>query len=808
MPGSAGLRHPLRRGLAALLALVCQALAAWLALHHPLSAPLALAACVLAGAAGMARPAWALAALLGLLPWVGLMPWTGWIVVEELDILVLAVAAGGYARMALGWPAAPTSRMRLVRVWLWWLPVLVFTVIALLRGVADAGGWQWGWWQGYLEPLNSLRLAKPVIAVTLLLPLWRAAWRDDAALATRALVAGMAGMLATSALGVVWERLAFTGLLDFSSDYRATGLFWEMHVGGAALDAVLAMSLPFAVLAWRQASTPRGWALAAVITALGAYAALVTFSRIVYLAVPLGLAVMALLQARQAQQRGQAAARGWGVVAVGAGLFAALAWLMFPGAGYRGLLTLLGALALLLPLLHARTASRSRWVPAAVVFALLAMGLVVAIAAWVPKGAYIAYGLAWTATAAALWRARSGSLGGVVLAWAGFAAVLVAMAAVGLHWGEGLGLESSLLPAVLLALLAPALRSNPPWPADWRWQGRLLGACAVLSVVVGVFGGGAYMGERMASSQDDGQGRRAHWAAALGLLRAPDDQLLGLGLGRFVAQHAMSGKAADQIGDYRLLPTETGSALVISSAKHDIGLGAILRVSQRIAAPAPGQVRLRLRARTEQAAELHAEVCEKHLLYNAACLVKQIALRPSSGQWQAVDLQLEGDHPGGGDGYAPRFVVFSIGVGSSGSRIEIDDLALTDERGTELLANGGFERGLARWFSSSDHNHMPWHAKNVAVHLLFEQGLLGAAAAALLVAAALWRLTLGVARAHPLAPPLAAAVVGLLTVGLVDSLLDIPRVAFVAWWLLLLALALPRDRTPNRPAAGGPVRGP
>ena len=103
---------------------------------------------------------------------------------------------------------------------------------------------------------------------------------------------------------------------------------------------------------------------------------------------------------------------------------------------------------------------------------------------------------------------------------------------------------------------------------------------------------------------------------------------------------------------------------------------------------------------------------------------------------------------------------------------------------------------------------MPWHAKNVGVHLLFEQGLLGAAAAALLVAAALWRLTLGVARAHPLAPPLAAAVVGLLTVGLVDSLLDIPRVAFVAWWLLLLALALPRDRTPNRPAAGGPVRGP
>ena len=785
--------------MAALLALASLLLGAWLAAHHPLSPWLALLVFGAGAAASALHPAWALAALLALLPWAGLMPWTGWLVVEELDLLVLAVAAGGHVRLAVGWPVAPTSRLRLARVWLWWLPVVVVTGVALVRGVADAGGLQWGWWQGYHEPLNSLRLAKPVLAVTLLLPLWRAAWQADSALASRAFVLGMTGMLAATALGVVWERLAYTGLLDFSSDYRATGLFWETHVGGAALDAVLAMSLPFAVLAWRQAHTPRGWALAAAVTALGAYAALVTFSRIVYLAVPLGLACMALLLARQAQQRGQPAVSGWAAVAVGAGAFLALAWIVFPGAGYRGLLTLLGALALLLPLAHVRTTTRHRsWVPAAVVFALLAVGLVVAIAALVPKGAYVAYALAWAATAAALWRARRGSLGGVVLAWAGYAAVLVAMPAVGLHWGEGAGLESTLAPAVLLGLLAPGLRGNPPWPADWRWQGRLLGTCAVLSVAVGVFAGGAYMGDRMAALKQDSQGRRAHWAAALGLLRSPEDQLLGLGLGRFVAQHAMSGQKADQIGDYRLLSVDNGSALVITGAKHDIGWGAVLRVSQRIDAPAPGKTRLRLRARTEQAAQLHVDVCEKHLLYNAACLVRQHPLAPTGAQWQAVEIELAGDTPGTGSWYAPRFIVFSIGVGSPGGRIEVDDLSLTDGRGTELLTNGGFERGLARWFSSSDRNHLPWHAKNVGVHLLFEQGLLGAAAMALLVLAALWRITFGAARGNTLAPPLAAAVVGLLTVGLVDSVLDIPRVAFVLWWLLLVGLALPRGDSAMR----------
>ena len=53
--------------------------------------------------------------------------------------------------------------------------------------------------------------------------------------------------------------------------------------------------------------------------------------------------------------------------------------------------------------------------------------------------------------------------------------------------------------------------------------------------------------------------------------------------------------------------------------------------------------------------------------------------------------------------------------------------AVLPAQATELLANGDFNRGLAHWFYSSDKHHMPWHAKNLAVHLYFEQGLLGSA---------------------------------------------------------------------------------
>jgi hypothetical protein len=98
---------------------------------------------------------------------------------------------------------------------------------------------------------------------------------------------------------------------------------------------------------------------------------------------------------------------------------------------------------------------------------------------------------------------------------------------------------------------------------------------------------------------------------------------------------------------------------------------------------------------------------------------------------------------------------------------------------------------------------MPWHLKNLAVHLLFEQGLLGLAAGMLVLGAALWRTTLGAARGHALAPPLAAALLGLFVVGLVDSVLDMPRVAGLSWGLAAVALALPACGA-NAPAAAGP----
>jgi hypothetical protein len=226
----------LLRAMAAVLSVLAAGAGLGLSLHHPLSPPLACAVFALVAAVVFRRPLVWPVLLPACLPVVAFAPWTGWLTVEELDLLVLACAAGAYARLAWDLPGAARRREdhRGTQA-LAWLGVALFgasLVLATARGIADAGGWSFGWFQGYREPLNSVRLAKSFFLALLLLPLWRALQRKDSVRAQELLGMGLAMGLCTAALTTVWERAAFTGLLNFSSDYRTTGMFWEMHVGG------------------------------------------------------------------------------------------------------------------------------------------------------------------------------------------------------------------------------------------------------------------------------------------------------------------------------------------------------------------------------------------------------------------------------------------------------------------------------------------------------------------------------------------------------------------------------------------------
>ena len=751
-----------------------------------------------------------LLALPALLPVIGLAPWTGWITFEEQDILILAVAAGGYARMA--WPrrvkspvdAAPRPRQGWsLAVWALVGLFAISTVVAMFRGLADAGGFSFGWFQGYHEPMNSIRLVKSFFEALLLIPLWRMSYGRGPERACSLLSQGLLLGLVTAALATVWERTAFTGLLNFSSDYRTTAMFWEMHVGGAALDGFLALTVPFALRELVIAHTPVRWGVAAGALALAAYACLTTFSRGVYLAVPIGTAVFLALQALQRKQlapatiaHAETAEDGWHVTAfillvLGFGVGAA--WI-FQTSGYRGMAALLFTVAVMLPLARVlRSFDPGQWLLAGT----LAVGLVLlaCATAWlIPKGAYVACGAAALLTAAMLVLQRQSAkpcpLAGP-LAFGGFTATVAGTALVANHWGETAGLlhAAPVLAVVLgLCLISGALR-KPLWPEALRWQGSVAAAMGGVAAVIAIFGGGSYMSERFSTGGQDFGGRQAHWQLGRDMLHTQADLWLGKGLGRFPANYFLSGNPEQHPGDYRLRHEGENGYVTLGGGLYVNGWGEIFRVTQRVAAPGTSAM-VTASVRNEKDVGLHFEVCEKHLLYNQSCLIKAINIKGMPGVWQPIRLQLDGGNPTRGEWYAPRILAFSVAVGSVGGTADIDNLSLTSAGGRELLANGDFSGGMAHWFFSSDKNHLPWHIKSIFMNVLFDQGIVGLAIWSALLAGTLWRTSFGRARRHPLAPALAASLAGFVVVGFFDSLLDVPRLAWLFYLLLLLALTL------------------
>jgi hypothetical protein len=819
--------------LAALTGLLCLVLSCTLAYHHPLSpAWAAVSVAVLVGL-GVWQPRFIWWLPPALLPLIGLAPWTGWIVFEEFDLLLLALLAGAYARLVFSNRQADAgaaaqghkSRRRRTSVQgafaLVALTALLFAasvLISTFRGFEDAGGFSFGWFQGYHEPMNSLRLAKPFFLALLWWPLWRAAQRTSPEESNQALSLGLLLGMASVSLIALWERLAFTGLLNFSTDYRTTALFWEMHVGGAALDGFLALTVPFVLRELVLARSSRRWILAAGVMLLAAYVSLTTFSRGVYLAVPLGLGLTAWLHTRQVAWVSTNArtapgttatlvsGTAWGASLAWVVLFMALATWMFPTSGYRGMLALLGSLGLLMLMLpRLQLLGLAHWATAC------AGGAFLSACAWgvawfVPKGAYIAYALVATGTAMTVATGyfrpkQSPTIRSNMLAAMGMLATWAAMVAVAMHWGGDAAAERAAAVALGLLLLVPMLlmRRRKQLQGDastpsWRSQLAVLGTMAISGALVAVFAGGAYMGERFSTGGKDFGGRLLHWQIGVNALEGPWDWALGKGQGRYPASHFNSGLVEDQTGDYRLRQDSNGQThLAMSAGKHILGWGEMFRVSQRVAAPL-GTTQVQFDARVKTPVTLHFEVCEKHLLYNNACLIEKIEVKPAAPggpEWQRLSAVLDGErNPSRGSLWAPKLIMFSVGVYTNGAVAEVDNLKLLDSTGTNLLSNGDFSRDMAQWFFTSDRHHMPWHIKSMFMHVFFDQGVVGLVLWLALTAGALWRVSCGNARHHTLSPAIAGSLLGFAVVGLFDSLLDVPRLAALYYLLVLVALVL------------------
>ncbi len=333
------------------------------------------------------------------------------------------------------------------------------------------------------------------------------------------------------------------------------------------------------------------------------------------------------------------------------------------------------------------------------------------------------------------------------------------------------------LGVVVLVLLLASVRT-----AMLSRGRRLLAPVAMLvgvALVLAAGAGGGYLMQRFAASSEDWSTRTGHWRLALDLR---DDglatRLFGMGLGTFPRIYLERGPQDKQPATYAFA-VEQGNTYL------RLGHGETLYVAQRVPFVAGETYRLEFDARAaREHATVHVPICEKQLLNSRQCAWRGFYI-PAGTDWHAIEHEFAHAEVGAAHwSRRPPVELFLYNPGDGGV-VEIDNLRLVDSSERDLLCNGTFSQGSDCWFFKT-HSHLPWHIKNLWVHLLFEHGWLGVLAFAALTVVAATRLARAGWRGNRLAWAALAALAGMLTVGMFDSLLDAPRLA--AWLIALLLL--------------------
>jgi len=355
---------------------------------------------------------------------------------------------------------------------------------------------------------------------------------------------------------------------------------------------------------------------------------------------------------------------------------------------------------------------------------------------------------------------------------------------------------------VLLVLAVASLRLAMRSGARHQFVVPVAVLLALAAVLAAGMGGG-YFQQRLSQSGQDWQTRWDHWGQAISMMDGTASaQLFGMGLGSFPRTYLERGPAGNQ-------PATYGFAIGQGNQYLRLGSGETLYYAQRVPVVAEHAYRLELDVRGRENTRIETPVCEKQLLNSRQCVWFGFDV-PGDGQWHHLSHEFSSGKVGAPDWLHRPPVELSLYHPGKAGVLDLDTLRLLDRDGRDLLCNGDFSRGGDCWFFKT-HSHLPWHIKNVWVHVLFEQGWLGLLIFAGLTALALYRLAVAGWRGQRLAWVWLASLLGLLTVGMFDSLLDAPRLATLLVAFMLLgagydwetSATASRRRKRSRP---GPVR--
>jgi hypothetical protein len=682
-----------------------------------------------------------------------LSPWTGRWLLTEFDLLVLVMLA------ALTWDRTPVPRstrplapMHLIVLW-----TLAAWLASTLVGLDLDASFDRSDFAAQRGAYEGLRALKPVLYAALFIPAMRRAFALPGDAAGRLLAAGFCLGLVLLGLWVMWDRGVFThlvhwrgpyalaeDLLNVSDSYRTTGQFAAMHTGGAAVDAYLLLALPFTLALLLDPGGAGRRLLALAGFGIGSYALLGTFSRATY--VGFAIVVMVSFMIWFAGVRSENRRRGQLPVALAAFVSAtALALGLYSAGGYQAM-----------------------------------AGGTVGFAA----GAFCV-----------LVRERFGAAG-AALATLALVGVVVAVAHGGITESKWRQIPGD---AELLALLAGAAALPLlGWPfarALRGWTSPATLGAAVMAIALGwMLAVPAFSGYRMetrfAESGQDLQTRLRHWSDSAALRgEGVLGTLFGAGTGSYPRRYFERHLGETHVGSFRFVRDPGGSFLRLGVGDYNL--------MQRVPVEPGRRYRLVVRLRSgESRATVAFKLCHKNVLYSErhtpGCPVTTLSPEPGRG-WQVLESRFEAGSLGRfGIAYWP--VTLLVPHPNGGGTLDVTDVRLLDENGRNLIANGDFSRGADRWFFVSDYSHLPWHAKNLLLHLWVEQGWFGLAAFAALVLA-VWARAWSGLRAGIVPAAVLATMPALATLSMVATIVDFPRVVLPLYLVLFAALYAPGGRS-------------
>jgi VanZ family protein len=305
--------------------------------------------------------------------------------------------------------------------------------------------------------------------------------------------------------------------------------------------------------------------------------------------------------------------------------------------------------------------------------------------------------------------------------------------------------------------------------------GTLIGAMVLVGLIAGL--NTDFMRVRMSGLWPDLATREANWDAGLGRRdRGLVPFLLGMGTGAYPRFAALRSPPDQQPGTYVVrhdgqvpfLETMFGPQFYFGQ-KVPVVHGATYTMMFDISAAVAGT-------------PVNVSLCSKLLLYSADCHVVHASVEQPD-IWQHVSATLPAPIQRG-ELQAPVELAFSTGPGVLMNLREVQ-LIGPDHR--NVVVNGNFATGTARWFFTSD-SHLLWRMKDAYLATWFEGGLLGATALLLLLAGALGGAANAMRRGDPMGAPIAGAMLAVLLCGVFDNVFEAPRIAFLFDMVAVLGL--------------------